>query len=33
MPKAVMSNHVHVVLTVQPDQANQWSADDEVVGG
>ena len=26
-----MSNHVHVVLTVQPDQANQWSADDEVV--
>jgi len=27
---AVMSNHVHVVLTVQPDQANQWSADEVV---
>jgi len=27
---AVMSNHVHVVLTVQPDQANQWSTDEVV---
>jgi len=27
---AVMSNHVHVVLTVKPDQANQWSADEVV---
>ncbi len=25
---AVMSNHLHVVLTVQPDQANQWSREE-----
>jgi len=27
---AVISNHVHVVLTVQPDQANQWAAGEVV---